>query len=103
MNSFPANPVLLVTLIQVVLTHCECRPPEPPPTPEAYFEFEDAHGDRFIFKLVEQDKIDHARGILSGEVTDMLSVSGTIVKQPAEYNPGWSFHLDAESVEFFDF
>ena len=29
-------------------------------------------------------------------------VMGTIVKVPTGYNPPWSFHLDPESVNFFD-
>jgi hypothetical protein len=30
-------------------------------------------------------------------------VMGTIVKQPALHNPEWSYHLDPDSIEFFDY
>jgi hypothetical protein len=70
---------------------------------EAYFEFKGSDpNDRFIIKLVEPDKIEHARNILSGEETSQLSIKGTIVPEKAPYNLGWSYYLDPKSIEFFD-
>jgi hypothetical protein len=71
--------------------------------PEAYFEFQDVHNDRFVIKLVEEKKIAHARAILAGRSVERLSISGRIVKKPAPYNPGWSYHLKPRSIAFFDF
>jgi hypothetical protein len=28
---------------------------------------------------------------------------GRIVKRPADYNPGWSFHINPDTISFFDF
>jgi hypothetical protein len=70
---------------------------------EAYFEFSDARGDTFVIKLVQPRKIAHARAILRGEEVEGRSVMGIIVKRPADYNPGWSFHLKPRSIHFFDF
>ena len=71
---------------------------------DAYFRFTDTNGrPRFVIKLVEQNKIEHARRILRGEERLRIHVQGTIVKAPAFYNPGWSFHLSPESVDFFVF
>ena len=70
---------------------------------EAYFEFIDANQDRFVIRLIERRKIAHARAILRGEEVEGNSVMGKVVKQPADYNPQWSYHLRPKSIEFFDF
>ena len=70
----------------------------------AYFRFTDTDGKpRFVIELRDPDKIAHARRILSGEERSRIHVQGTVVKESAPYNPGWSFHLDPGSIDFFEF
>ncbi len=70
----------------------------------AYFRFTGTDGKLlFVIKLVEPSKIEHARRILRGEETSRVHVQGTIVKKPAQYNPDWSYHLEPESIDFFEF
>ncbi len=96
MKPFAISAIVLFVVLQVAGAQAEDQP-------VAYFEFEDVNGDRFVIKLVEQRKIAHARAILRGEEVEGQSVSGTIVKRPARYNPEWSYHLKPRSIEFFDF
>ncbi|NJL17018.1 MAG: hypothetical protein HC938_07310, partial [Nitrospira sp.] len=70
----------------------------------AYFRFTDTDGlPRFVIQLVEPAKIDHARRILAGKEKSRIHLNGTIVKAPAAYNPGWRYHLDPRSIDFFEF
>lgn len=72
--------------------------------PEAFFRFTDVHGKpKFVIRLVDVDKIDHARRILNGEEVRRVHVQGTIVKEPTDYNPGWNYHLNSETIDFFEF
>lgn len=68
----------------------------------AYFEVTDVTHARYVLKLVEPAEIEHARELVSGETTDRPHVIGRIVKRTAPYNPRWSYHLQPESVHFFD-
>jgi hypothetical protein len=69
----------------------------------AYFRFTDTDGKpRFVIELRAPDTIAHARRILSGEERSRIHVQGTVVKASAPYNPGWSFHLDPGSIDFFE-
>ncbi|GAA3115523.1 calmodulin-binding protein [Streptosporangium carneum] len=68
----------------------------------AYFEFTDSGNDKFVFKLTDPAKIQHARDLLSGATTDRPSVIGTIVVGTAAYNPNWSYHYNPTTVDFFD-
>ncbi len=69
----------------------------------AFFEFRSVDPvQRFIIKLTENSKIEHARGLLDGSITSLVSVMGTIIKTQADYNPDWSYHLDPESILFFE-
>lgn len=71
-------------------------------TTPRYFEFDcPPHPEKFIFELVDEKLIAHARKILSGEEV-APHVTGLIVKSQAPYNPGWSYHLDPESIGFFE-
>ncbi len=71
---------------------------------EAFFAFDcPPNQQTFIFKLTNPEKIQEARDILSGKKTDATSVMGIIIKKPVDYNPGWSFHYDPNSVSFFSF
>ncbi len=68
----------------------------------AYFAFTDIIEEHlFVIKLVEADKIAHARKILVGEKLEATGIQGTIVKEQVSYNSQWSFHLEPESIEFF--
>jgi hypothetical protein len=71
----------------------------------AYFEFDmggyGPEGQGFVIKLVQPEKISHARRILAGEETNKVHVVGKVIKRPVDYNPGWSYHLQPESIDFF--
>lgn len=73
-------------------------------TTETYFEFRNqSPTETFVFKLTDEKKIQQARDILSGKLTDEIHVMGRIRKSPAPYNPPWSFHLDPATISFFAF
>jgi hypothetical protein len=68
-----------------------------------HFRFTDTDGKpRFVIELRDPDKIAHARRILSGEERSRIHAQGTVVKASAPYNPGWSFHLNPGSIDFFE-
>lgn len=67
----------------------------------AYFEFTD-EANTFIIKLDDPVKIEQARDILSGEITDTIHVMGTIIKQSAPYNSPWNYYLNPSSISFFE-
>jgi hypothetical protein len=70
---------------------------------DAYFAFDaPPRKDLFIIKLTDPAKIQKARDLLSGKTSSGRHVSGLIVKEPACYNPPWSYHLDPQSITFFD-
>ncbi len=70
---------------------------------EAYFKFDTPPApETFIIKLTDPGKIDRAKAILDGGEKEAVHVTGVIVKEPASYNDSWSFHLEPESIEFFD-
>jgi hypothetical protein len=71
-------------------------------TAPAYFRIEFRPlTDTLIIMLTDTAKIQEARYIVTGVQTDAISVMGTIIKAPAPYNPGWSYHLDPASISFF--
>lgn len=95
--------VLGVFQLSAVLT----RPALADETSAAYFVFEQPSPDRkkvnrFVFKLLDQDRIGEARSILAGRNGGRRSVMGTIVKRRAPYNPQWSFHLEPSTISFFE-
>lgn len=68
----------------------------------AYFEIGFRSTDKnFVIKLVEENKIVTARKILSGDEKHKTHISGTIIKAAISYNPGWSYHLEPRSIDFF--
>jgi hypothetical protein len=71
---------------------------------DAYFEMRDASVSEraFVLKLTDPDLIAHARRVLDKTELDRVHIHGTIVEKPAIYNPGWSFHLDPASIDFFE-
>lgn len=69
---------------------------------EAYFKFNyPPRPETFIFKLTDPVKIQKARDIISGKITDTIHVMGKIIKKPANYNPAWGYYLDPNSISFF--
>ncbi|HEU5235554.1 MAG TPA: hypothetical protein VFU37_00345, partial [Pyrinomonadaceae bacterium] len=69
---------------------------------EAYFLLQQPpRTSTFVFKLTDPIKIQQARNIVATHASKL--VSGTIIKQPVYYNPGWSFHFDPKSINFADF
>jgi hypothetical protein len=68
----------------------------------ALFQTIDSSNKPFVIKLVEPDKIEHARRILRGEEKGRVHIQGTIVKEVAPYNPGRLFHLEPRSIDFFE-
>ena len=69
----------------------------------ARFAFTDVDpGKEFVIELRDPQKIAHARRVLSGDETAAVHVLGTVNKSPASYNQAWSYHLQHESIEFFE-
>ncbi|MGW4348573.1 BP74-related protein [Streptomyces sp. NPDC004690] len=68
----------------------------------AYFEFQDFTGSKAVFELTDETRIQEARDILSGKEKDRVHVLGRIVHRPAAWNPGWSYHYDPSTVNFFE-
>lgn len=67
----------------------------------AYFAFEQIPNQEFIFELTDQEKIDHARRIISGEETERVHVMGRINKRKVPYNPKWDYYLNPDTISFF--
>ncbi|CAO3627968.1 unnamed protein product [Mucor hiemalis] len=71
---------------------------------EAYFVIK-THGynsDSFVIKLTDDQKIKHARDLLSGETEEEPHIMGRIKKTTKPYNPRFSFHYDPETITFFN-
>jgi Ca2+-binding RTX toxin-like protein len=68
----------------------------------AWFTFTDASNETFVVRLEDPSEIAHARALLAGTETSDPRIGGTVVKAEAAYNIGWSYHLDPESVFFFE-
>ena len=62
----------------------------------AFFAFVTTDSREFVIQLTNDDLIEHARKLLSGEETSKPHVHGKIIKGSQPYNPAWSFHLDPE-------
>ena len=69
-----------------------------------YFAFVEpsSPGVEFIIQLTDQNQIDHALRIISGEETQRVHVHGRIIKRTQPYNPRFSFHLDPSTINFFE-
>jgi hypothetical protein len=69
-----------------------------------YFEVTDGTTNtknKFIIRLEDTVKIQQARNIIALN-NKVLSVMGTIVKEPISWNPAWSYHLLPSSISFFE-
>lgn len=69
---------------------------------EAYFEVQTVDVKPFVIKLTDDEEIQHARDLIKGSTYDQPHVMGRITKEPASYNPGWSFHIEPDTIRFFD-
>ncbi|MFI0417589.1 hypothetical protein [Spongiactinospora sp. 9N601] len=68
---------------------------------KAYFEFDyPPHPGKWVIKLVEPAKIQHARDLLSGATDADPHVKGWIVKVRVPHNDKWSWHYDPHSITF---
>ena len=67
-----------------------------------YFTFTDSSGEVFVVRILDAAKIAHARALLAGETEDSARIGGIIVKSPIDYNIGWSYRIDPETVTFYD-
>jgi hypothetical protein len=93
--------VLLGTVVWL-FTAPDVLPHAPAATGEAYFRFGTPPlPETFIFKTTDPAVIQEAREMLSG-ARPHRRVAGTIVKEPAPYNPPWSYHLDPASIVLFE-
>jgi hypothetical protein len=68
----------------------------------AYFRFDyPPYPETFVIQLTDPELIDEARAMLAGQ-QQPRHVMGQIVKQPAAYNPPWGYHLDSNTIQFFN-
>ncbi|MFG1945766.1 calmodulin-binding protein [Nonomuraea sp. NPDC048826] len=91
----------LTTLVAVAAL-CAAAPAPAQAADAAYFVMTDITREEFVVKLTDPAKIQHARDLVNGETTDQPHVVGRILKRQADYNPRWSYHLNADTVGFFD-
>ena len=68
----------------------------------AWFTFTDASDETFVLRLTDPAEIAHARELVAGTDTSDARIGGTVIKTEAAYNIGWSYHLDPDSVFFFE-
>ncbi|MEV5574796.1 hypothetical protein AB0L06_32575 [Spirillospora sp. NPDC052269] len=88
---------------EAAMAHLPVHAPRHLAAHRAYFEMTDTNGrNRFVIELRDRDKIEHARRLVRGETRERPHVLGRIIKRTALYNPRWNFHLDPDSIEFFD-
>jgi hypothetical protein len=58
--------------------------------------------NEFVFEILDPMRIIEAREILGNPNNLKRHVQGTIVPGKKSYNPNWSFHLDPETIRFFE-
>ncbi|MFF3437136.1 calmodulin-binding protein [Streptosporangium sp. NPDC002721] len=100
-----AVPAQAAPATRACATPLTVRTDAPSPAAESepvYFTMTTAGSPRpFVIKLTDPEKIRHARRILSGQETERTHVMGRIIKRPAPYNPAYGFHLDPNTIDFF--
>ncbi|MFI6512340.1 calmodulin-binding protein [Streptosporangium sp. NPDC050855] len=92
----------IALLVLIAPAHAQVRPEDRRADAGAYFEFTDITGSKGVLQLTDPTEIQHARDLISGATTERPHVLGRIVKRPAPYNPGWSYHYDPATIDFFD-
>ncbi|MET7337086.1 calmodulin-binding protein [Nonomuraea sp. NPDC005650] len=68
----------------------------------AYFVMTDITREEFVVRLTDPGKIQHARDLVNGDTVDRPHIIGRILKRQTAYNPRWSYHLNSDTVDFFD-
>jgi Ca2+-binding RTX toxin-like protein len=68
----------------------------------AWFTFTDASNEIFVIELRDPDAIEHARALLDGSDSSDPLIAGIVAKSAAAYNIGWSYHLEPDSIFFFE-
>ena len=58
--------------------------------------------DTFVIALSDPQRIAEARRIEQGLETRRIHVLGVITTTAADYNPGWSYHYEPDTIEFFE-
>jgi hypothetical protein len=58
--------------------------------------------ETFVVRINNPVRIAEARNVSRGREKRRVHVRGRVTAEPADYNPGWSFHLDPDSVSFFE-
>jgi hypothetical protein len=69
----------------------------------AWFTFTDASNEIFVIELRDPETIEHARALLDGSDSSDPLIAGIVAKSAADYNIGWSYHLEPDSIFFFEF
>ncbi|WP_211210632.1 calmodulin-binding protein [Hahella ganghwensis] len=70
----------------------------------AYFEFTDVNPEQtFVIQLTDSEKIAQARDIINTGQTQNFHVMGYITPHTAPYNSHWQYHLDTDTIHFFEF
>lgn len=74
-----------------------------PAKAEAFFNigFKDVSDRLFVIKLTDAAEIEAARLAIRDPENNPHSVMGIVVKETADYNPTWRFHLDPGSIDLF--
>ncbi|MFI6175642.1 calmodulin-binding protein [Nonomuraea sp. NPDC051191] len=90
------TPLLAITALGVV------APAPAQAADAAYFVMTDITSEEFVVKLTDPAKIQHARDLVNGQTTERPHVIGRFLKRQVDYNPRWSYHLNTDTVDFFD-
>ncbi|MFC5833834.1 calmodulin-binding protein [Nonomuraea insulae] len=91
----------ILAVLAAIATFSVATPPAQAASP-AYFVMTDITREEFVIQLTDPGKIQHARDLLSGSTTDEPHVIGRISKRSAPYNPRWSYHLQSDTIGFFE-
>lgn len=103
--------LLLALILLLLITTVAALPPAhsvagqpggvaPPARPVSFIFGVTEPAVTFVFQSTDPATIQQARTILSSGQADDYIIMGVIVKKPALYNPGWSYHLDPQSISF---
>lgn len=90
---------LLLLAAIALLSGCQSAKDQPG---TAYFEVAGpTDADTFVIALADPATIAEARAMASGEAPSK-HVTGLVVAEAVPYNAPWSFHLDPDSISFFE-
>ncbi|MEV0621692.1 calmodulin-binding protein [Nonomuraea sp. NPDC050404] len=98
----PSTLTRILAVLTAIATFGAAAPAPAQAAPTAYFIMSDITRQEFVVQLTDPGKIQHARDLLSGTSQDRPHVIGRIIKRQAPYNPRWSYHLNTDTIDFFD-